>query len=244
MVTKGIYLFWDKKYEQVIYAGRFTGKQRIKEHFLSCRKKDQKINQYVQNHPDRIESVIFCEFDDISDDDLNQLEMETIKLFKLNRYRYPNSHVFNFTDGGEGTCGFTHSEGSKKKISEANSGENHPFYGKHHSEESKKQMSKANSGENHPMYGKKRPEHSKKMSGRKRPEMTGENNPNAKYALWDITKCHYSKANMIRNNDAGMNPRRCFTSKYNGKKIYIGNHLDFYTPELINDLINEYLEVN
>ena len=93
MVTKGIYLFWDKKYEQVIYGGRFTGRKRIKQHFNPSKRNEQQINKYIQNHPERIDSVIFCEFDDISDDDLNQLEMETIKLFKLNRYRYPDSHV-------------------------------------------------------------------------------------------------------------------------------------------------------
>lgn len=243
MVTKGIYLFWDKKYEQVIYAGRFTGRQRIKAHFYPSMKYGQPINKYVQNHPDRIESVIFCEFDDISDDDLNQLEMETIKLFKLNRYKYPDSHVFNFTDGGDGISGFIHSEESKNKISK-----NHPDY----------------SGENHPMYGKKRPGHSKRMSGKNHPNygnprnyhpspqtkqkmseaVSGENNPRAKYTLWDITKCHYFKVDMFRNNNVGMNPRRCFASKYNGEKLSIGNHLDFYTPELINDLINEFLEVN
>ena len=193
MVTKGIYLFWDKKYEQVIYGGRFTGRKRIKQHFNPSKRNEQQINKYIQNHPERIDSVIFCEFDDISDDDLNQLEMETIKLFKLNRYRYPDSHVFNFTDGGGGSCGFVHSEESKKKIGKANS---------------------------------------------------GENNPRAKYTLWDITKCHYDKSNMFRHGNDGKNPRRCFIFKYNGKILHIGSHLDFYTPELINDLINEFLEVS
>ena len=105
-MTKGIYLFWDNKYEQVIYAGRFTGRERIKSHFYPSNKHVQTINRYVQNHPDRIESVIFCEFDDISDDDLNQLEEETIKLFRLNKYRYPDSFVFNFNDGGSGNSGY------------------------------------------------------------------------------------------------------------------------------------------
>ncbi len=239
MVTKGIYLFWDKKYEQVIYAGRFASRQRIQEHFSPSRRHEQKINEYVQNHPSRIESVIFCEFDDISDNDLNQLEMETIKLFKLNRYKYPNSHVFNFTDGGEGMCGFTHSEKSKKKISDANSGENNPWYGKKRPEHSKRM-----SGENNPFYGKHHSEETKKKIGENQVDVSGKNNPNAKYTLWDITKCKYSKNHMFRNGNNGMSPRCCFISKYNGKDLYIGNNLDFYTAELINDLIIESLEVN
>lgn len=105
-MTKGIYLFWDKKYKQVIYAGRFTGKKRIKHHFNPSVKYDQKINTYIQNHPERIDSIIFCEFDYISNDDLNQLENETIRLFKLNKYRHPDRFVFNFTDGGEGMNGY------------------------------------------------------------------------------------------------------------------------------------------
>lgn len=39
------------------------------------------------------------------------------------------------------------SEETKKKISEANSGEKHHFYGKHHSEESLKKMSKSHKGQ-------------------------------------------------------------------------------------------------
>lgn len=63
------------------------------------------------------------------------------------------------------------------------------------------------------------------------------------YLFWDITKCHYNKTHMIRYGNGGKTPSRCFISKYNGKDLHIGNNLDFYTPELINDLINEFLEV-
>ena len=49
---------------------------------------------------------------------------------------------------------------------------------------------------------------------------------------------------MFRHGNDGKNPRRCFIFKYNGKILHIGSHLDFYTPELINDLINEFLEVS
>lgn len=152
MVTKGIYLLWDKKYEQVIYAGRFTNKKRIKVHFYPSKKDEQQINRYIQSYPERIDSVIFCEFDDIFDNDLNQLEIEIIELFKLNRYKYPNSHVFNFTDGGEGMSGHQHTEETKRRIGESKKGiprrlETIEKISKNHADVS---------GKNNPMYGRNR----------------------------------------------------------------------------------------
>jgi hypothetical protein len=47
-----------------------------------------------------------------------------------------------------------HSEETKMKMSAANSGENHPNYGKTPSDETKMKMSAAQSGENNPNYGK------------------------------------------------------------------------------------------
>lgn len=44
------------------------------------------------------------------------------------------------------------SDETKRKISEANSGEKNGFYGKHHTAESRKKNSEANSGENNPNY--------------------------------------------------------------------------------------------
>jgi group I intron endonuclease len=53
----------------------------------------------------------------------------------------------------------------KKKMSEANSGEKHPMYGKNHIKESTEKMSAAKMGEKHPMYGKNHTKESKeKMS--------------------------------------------------------------------------------
>ena len=54
-----------------------------------------------------------------------------------------------------------------KTISELNklrTGAANPFYGKTHTEETKKILSERMSGENNPFYGKKRPDHSKKVS--------------------------------------------------------------------------------
>ena len=151
MVTKGIYLFWDKKYEQVIYAGRFTGRKRIKDHFRLSRKHDQRINEYVQANPSRIVSIIFCEFNNISNDDLNQLEKESIRLFKLNKYKYPDSFVFNFTDGGDGICSDNYPNEIKQKISKKNTGKNNGNWGNptnyKHSEETIEKISRSKRGQ-------------------------------------------------------------------------------------------------
>ena len=124
----------------------------------------------------------------------------------------------------ESHTGKTVSEETRKKISENHadvSGENHPMYGR--------------TGENHPMYGKHHSEEArKKMSEAK----SGENNPNVKYSLWDITCVHYYKKDMY-NNNREPNPCKCFGLKYNGKYVPIGHFHDFVSVEIINNLIEE-----
>ena len=51
-------------------------------------------------------------------------------------------------------AGKHHSDETRRKISEAKTGEKNPFYGKHHSEEVRKKMSESHKSKNHPMYGK------------------------------------------------------------------------------------------
>jgi hypothetical protein len=64
-----------------------------------------------------------------------------------------------------GFCIAKHSEETKRKLSEANKGENNPLYGKSRSEETKRKLSEANKGENNPLYGKTlSPEHRRKLS--------------------------------------------------------------------------------
>ena len=70
----------------------------------------------------------------------------------------------------ESHIGFRHSDETKKKFSEINSGENHNMYGKTHSEESKKKMSKSRKGKyrgkQNPFYGRKHSEESKEKISR------------------------------------------------------------------------------
>ena len=58
--------------------------------------------------------------------------------------------------------GKTHSNETKKKMSEANKGKKSPFFRRTHLEESRKKISDSKKGENHPLFGKNRSEETKK----------------------------------------------------------------------------------
>ena len=110
----------------------------------------------------------------ISSSEEENCKMEQYFIKKFNATEDKN--FYNIASGGQGgyaTQGYSLKERQKinKKISEANSKENHPMYGKHHSEETKEKLRKASlaywtkekrkerskqyMGENNPMYGKK-----------------------------------------------------------------------------------------
>ena len=93
-----------------------------------------------------------------SDSEMNDDEKYYIKLYKT---LYPNG--YNLSEGGDGVLP---SEETRRKMSEAMSGEKNPFYGRHHSEESKKKISDTHkgllSGEKHPFYGRHLSEETKR----------------------------------------------------------------------------------
>ena len=78
--------------------------------------------------------------------------------------------LFDSTNEGYNTSAYSshsckHSEETKRKMSEAHTGEKAYWYGKHHSEETKRKMSEANTGEKAYWYGKHfSEEHRKKIS--------------------------------------------------------------------------------
>ena len=86
---------------------------------------------------------------------------------------------------------------TKKKMSEAKKGENHPMYGKHHTAEAKRKMSQTHKGkykgENHPMYG-----------------VRGKNSPQAKAVLHLVTGKIYDTARQAEK-ETGENHRTIST---------------------------------
>lgn len=121
------------------------------------------------------------------DEELNYWEMYYIK--ELNT-KAPNG--YNLTDGGEGMTGYTHSEETRKKLSEIvkkSYTEERKQYlreiqkgkryseeskqkmskkakGRKHSEETRKKISESHKGENNYMYGKHHTDEAKKKMGK------------------------------------------------------------------------------
>ncbi len=89
---------------------------------------------------------------------------EVYMIFVLGRKDLGTGILRNRTDGGEGASGAVQSEETKKKLSEANSGENNPMYGVPRTEEWKKAHSEKVSGKTHTEEWKKA--HSERVSGK------------------------------------------------------------------------------
>ncbi|AGE57991.1 GIY-YIG catalytic domain-containing endonuclease [Paramecium bursaria Chlorella virus NW665.2] len=138
--------------------------ERLKEHQLSssgCRAISSAIKKHGWENFEK-------EWYEVPDEDLNFYEEMLVALLGTLAPR-----GYNLREGGGATG--KPSEETKKKMSEAQSGEKAYWYGKEHTEEAKKKMSKARTGENNHMYGKKHTEEAKQKiseanSGKERTE--------------------------------------------------------------------------
>lgn len=96
--------------------------------------------------------------------DITAAELKALGMY----YNRPASELI-FLRKGEHSSLRKVSEETRKKLSEANKGENNPMYGKHFSEESKKKMREAKKGKPGPNKGKKFSEETRnKMSEAKK----------------------------------------------------------------------------
>ena len=114
---KGIYAYYDTIKEEIIYIGKdsyIDKKVRHTDHHCPSRYNTQQINRVLQNNPNRYVYKMIYECPPHLDDiDLNGLEMQYIEAL---------NPKFNFTKGGEGLNGHTHTPQSLQKMSEARKG--------------------------------------------------------------------------------------------------------------------------
>ena len=96
-MTKGIYAYFDKQMNEIVYVGkdsRIDINKRHKAHHRSTEYDSQQINRLVQNNPKRYVYGVLYECPPHLDEvDLNGLEMQYIEAL---------NPKFNFTGGGEG----------------------------------------------------------------------------------------------------------------------------------------------
>lgn len=216
-MTCGIYGYLDMTNGQVIYVGKdshIDKKKRHKAHFTKSRYNEQQINMVLQNNPERYMYVEFIS-GDFSQNKLDTFEKFFIKIFKKNK-----ECVLNFTEGGDGCCGYCPPQEVRQKISQK-------LTGRKLSQEHKKHISQSHIGK------KLSHQHRNKLSYIKKENVNAQ-----KYNLWDVQKVGYDKIKMIRNNRLP-NPCKCFFLKYNAKRIKCGNFLEYISPLIIFNIINE-----
>lgn len=128
----GIYAYFDKKDNSVVYVGKDSyideGKRRI-DHKSPSKYDAQPFNRIVQNNPNRYTYQVLV-WNAKDQETLTSLEIQYIRQLKPK---------FNFTDGGDGSCGFKHSDETRKKLREYRKG-------KKHSDETRRKMSKTRKG--------------------------------------------------------------------------------------------------
>lgn len=114
-------------------------KKRMNQH-KNPRHKEQHLPIYkAMNKHDHYTEIVF---ESELYKDVQEMERIIIRNFKD-----LGIGLYNLTDGGEGTLGFSPSKETRLKKSKATSGKNNPMYGKKHSEESMLKIIEANKGE-------------------------------------------------------------------------------------------------
>ena len=155
----GIYAYFDKKDNSVVYVGKDSSiekNKRHREHMYKSNYNKQVINRILQNNPNRYTYQVLVW--DVKDyDTLTALEIQNIRQLKPK---------FNFTDGGDGKTGYVTSDETKRKISKS-------LTGLKHSEETKEKMRKSHKGFKHS-------EETKKKISENHWDSSGKNNPNYK----------------------------------------------------------------
>lgn len=124
-----------------------------------------------------------------------------------------------------------HSEGARKKQSEAKLGDNNPFYRKHHTEESKKKSSKAN-------RERKRDEETRKRMSENHTDVSCERNPNWRGGVSFIPYCpKFNRILKERVRDRDNRTCQLCSEKENGRRLTV-HHVHYDKENCHPDLIS------
>lgn len=103
-------------------------------------------------------------YHNLSENEAKEAEIALIQQLNTTN----QSYGYNMTTGGDGTSGYHHREDSKKKMSVAKIGENHPNYGNHLSDSTRKKIGAALTGNSNPLGVIRSDSTKEKMSESKR----------------------------------------------------------------------------
>ena len=179
-MSQGIYCYIDKKNNFIIYIGKdsyIDKNQRHISHFSKSHFNHQKINKVLQNNPNRYKYKIL-EQGNISPHLLNSLEICFIHKY---------NPKFNFTQGGDGIIGFSHSEETLEKMRKNNA---KYWKGKTFSKRHKEKISNSLKGERHYRFGKHCSEEIKKKISLK---LSSKKNTSGFYRVYKVYKNNYKQ---------------------------------------------------
>lgn len=149
---EGIYCYADTLHEdKIVYVGKdshIEESRRHKEHLWNSRRHKQPINQILQKNKDRYKYKVLVK-GNIKEKILNGFEQAFI---------HRHNPKFNFTVGGDGTKGYRFTDEQKKKLSEIHKGRSPWNKGMpncfNHTEETKQKIRESQTGKGNSMYGK------------------------------------------------------------------------------------------
>lgn len=163
-----VYMHTNSLSGKVFYVGKGNGRRGW------CKDRSEKWN-VLSDGEDVIITIVQDNMTDSSADLL-----ETCLIAKL---RNEGFELANLASGGNSNLGWTHTEKSKKIMSELKSGKNHHNYGKKLPRSTVIVMSKLASGAGNPFYGKKHTEYTKQKISKAH---IGEKNSNFNANLYDF----------------------------------------------------------
>lgn len=96
---------------------------------------------------------------------LSESEAKNIECDLISKYlTQDDSHGYNMTSGGDGVCGFKHTDAAKQKMSICKAGSNHPNYNKHLNESTRNKIATRLSGNKNALGAIRSTETKKRMS--------------------------------------------------------------------------------